>query len=125
MNQNIEVYLGDQIEVESEQRFLERVASDLSARGTRALILANFFAGKSQRQVDFLVVAERAFHVELKNLPFPLFGKANGPWSQRLPDGSLKTIGRENPHHQTLHAKYAILDDTVGNLLQIQQIQQT
>lgn len=58
-----------------------------------------------------MVVAGRAFHVELKDWPFPLFGKANGPWSQRLPDGSLKTTGRENPHHQTLHAKYAILDD--------------
>jgi len=65
MNQNIEVYLGDQIEVESERLFLERLVFDLYARDTCALILANFCTVKSPRQVDFLVVTERAFHVEL------------------------------------------------------------
>jgi hypothetical protein len=109
----IQVFLGDPIEDDDEQRVLNRLRADLGRRGIPARIYANFVAtGKQQRQVDLLVVtAARCVQLEVKNLDpdLPLIGQANGPWRQVLPGGQQRHLDR-NYFRQAREATFAISD---------------
>jgi hypothetical protein len=108
----VQVFIGDELQVQSERDFLAQVESDLEAAGLRAVILANFFTRSGSRQVDFLVATDaHACHVELKSYDYVLTGSVNGVWSSRRDDGSAKVIDRQNPYHQALGCKMAISDD--------------
>jgi hypothetical protein len=115
----ITVYLGSDFEHPQEERFLNRLRRDLSARGVSALIVANFnvHGGSGPRQIDFLVRTDfRLVHVELKTLSeaAPVRGRLNGPWMQDLGGGHSHEIN-PNPYTQTLAGSYAI-SDTVGRM---------
>lgn len=110
---HIEVFLGEPIAHDTEQAFLARLRADLSRRGCRARIYANFITRSLQRQVDFLVVTDhRAVNVELKTLDqgLPLIGGINGPWAQELPGGKRRSLER-NFCRQALDATFAVSDD--------------
>lgn len=111
--QTVQVFLGDPIEDDDEQRVLNRLRADLSRLGVPARIYANFIAtGKQQRQVDLLVLTPgRCTQVEVKNLDLnlPLIGQANGPWCQVLPDGQERQLDR-NYFRQAIETTYAVSD---------------
>jgi hypothetical protein len=110
---HIEVFLGEPIAHDTEQAFLARLRADLSRRGCRVRIYANFITRSLQRQVDFLVVTDhRAVHTELKTLDqgLPLIGGINGPWAQELPGGKRRSFER-NFCRQALDATFAVSDD--------------
>lgn len=112
MKPTIDIYLGSPIQISSEEHFLSRLVSDLNDQGENSLIFANFFAGKTAIQVDFLIITSRcACHVELKNYTAPVIGAANGAWQLILPDGESSPLGeRQNPYAQALSGKFAISD---------------
>src|ERR1700736_4778705 len=93
------VYLGSPIDDPTERHFLERLRGDLDRRGLPAMILANFMAGKTFRQIDFLIVRpDRTVHCELKGYSLPVIGTVNGPWHQIRADGSHQQVGdAKNP----------------------------
>jgi hypothetical protein len=111
--QTVQVFLGDPIEDDDEQRVLNRLRADISHLGVPARIYANFVAtGKQQRQVDLLVVtAGRCVQIEVKNLDLnlPLIGQANGPWRQVLSGGQERRLDR-NCFRQALEATFAVSD---------------
>jgi hypothetical protein len=109
----VEVFLGEPIAHDTERVFLARLRADLSRRGCRARIYANFITRSSQRQVDFLVGTEhRLVNVELKTVDqsLPLIGGINGPWTQELPGGKRRSFER-NFYRQAHEATFAISDD--------------
>jgi hypothetical protein len=108
----VQVFVGDQIQVQSERDFLAQVKADLESAGQQAVILANFFTRSGSRQVDFLIATDQhACHVELKGYDRVLRGSANGPWCSLSPDGTAETIDRQNPYRQAQDCKMAISDD--------------
>ena len=108
----VQVFVGDEIQVQSERDFLAQVKADLESAGLSAVILANFFTRSGSRQVDFVIATERhACHVELKGYDRVLRGSVNGSWSSLLPDGTAEVIDRQNPYHQALACKMALSDD--------------
>src|SRR2546426_12823175 len=112
MKPAIDLYWGAPIDVESEQLFLGKLSTDLLAQQQSALVFANFFPQRKPLQIDFLVVtAQCACHLELKNLTAPVVGKINGPWSLRMPDGSLSPLEAKNPYCQALDGKFSISDE--------------
>lgn len=111
-NQYTTVYLGSPIDDPTERHILERLRADLERRGRRAIIFANFLAGKSYRQIDFLVVLDdHVLHVELKGYHLAVTGAVNGPWQLVSDDGSRRALGEENPYRQTQQGTYGISDD--------------
>jgi energy-coupling factor transporter ATP-binding protein EcfA2 len=107
----VELFWGEKPGVGSEIRFLEMLEADLEDSGTSAIVLANFFAGRPRRQIDFLVITDgHACHVELKAYPDRLIGGTNGPWSVWHPDGAREPIDRENPYQQARNCKFALSD---------------
>ncbi len=108
----IEVFWGDRPDEQSERDFLAQLKEDLARRNISATILANFHTYSRSRQVDFVIVTENhACVVELKNYAGVLTGGENGPWSKRLPDGTLEVIDRQNPYNQAFLFRMAISDD--------------
>jgi hypothetical protein len=108
----IEVFWGDEPDEQSERNFLAQLKEDLAGRNASATILANFYAYRSSRQIDFLVVTgNHACPVELKNYSGVLVGGTNGLWSTRRSDGTLQIIDRQNPYGQAVLCKMAISDD--------------
>lgn len=92
--------------------FLARLQEDLHNHNQGGLIFANFFAGRHKQQIDFLVITENCVCVvELKNYNAPVFGDINGPWVQKMSDGSCKKLGDQNPYDQGRNAKYSIIDE--------------
>jgi hypothetical protein len=111
-NNGVEVFLGNPIDDPNELGLLNRLRSDVADAGMRARIHANFMAGKSQRQVDFLIVTEaRLVQAELKTVDpsRPLVGGLNGPWQQLGRDGFVKHLG--NYYDQAHQATYAVGDE--------------
>ncbi len=112
MAATIEVFWGDEPDEQSERDFLAQLKEDLALRNVSATILANFYAYRSSRQIDFLVVTgNHACPVELKNYSGVLVGGTNGPWLTRRPEGTLDVIDRQNPYSQAVLCKMAISDD--------------
>lgn len=112
MAATIEVFWGDEPDEQSERDFLTQLKEDLARRNVSATILANFYAYRSSRQIDFLIVTgNHACLVELKNYGGVLVGGTNGPWSTRRPDRTLEVIDRQNPYNQVVLCKMAISDD--------------
>jgi hypothetical protein len=108
----VQVFVGDEPEMQSERDFLAQLKMDLYSSGVRAFILANFFTRSGARQIDFLVATDmHVCHVELKGYDRALLGSANGPWSSRRADGTVEVIERQNPYHQALACKMALSDD--------------
>jgi hypothetical protein len=108
----VQVFVGDEIQVQSERDFLAQVKADLESAGRSAVILANFFTRSGSRQVDFVLATDRhACHVELKSYDRVLRGSVNGPWTYLQPDGTAEVIDRQNPYHQALACKMALSDD--------------
>ncbi|MFX0199614.1 MAG: NERD domain-containing protein [Candidatus Hodarchaeota archaeon] len=107
------LFIGDLIQESSEIDFLSQLGEDLIKRDKRALIFANFLAGRRRQQIDFLVITSNcACVVELKNYNTPVFGQVNGPWELRRPDGTLiRRLGNRNPYRQALQAKYSINEE--------------
>jgi hypothetical protein len=63
----VQIFVGDEPQVQSERDFLVQMESDLRSIGLRAVILANFFTRSGSRQVDFLIASDsHACRVELK-----------------------------------------------------------
>src|SRR4051794_24011674 len=79
----VEVYLGNPIEVPSEQAFLARLQCDLADAGVSARILANVHLGRPSRQIDFIVITDvRVIQIELKTFAGPIVSAAvNGNWA--------------------------------------------
>src|SRR4051812_30834044 len=82
----VEVFLGNPIEVQSEQDFLARLQRDLSRSEVSARVLANLHLGRQSRQIDFVVITDqRVMQVELKAFAGPIVSApANGDWTIRV-----------------------------------------
>jgi nuclease-like protein len=107
----VELFWGEKPSVGSEIRFLEMLEAYLEDSSTSAIVLANFFAGRPQRQIDFLVITDvHVCHVELKAYADRLVGGTNGPWSAWRHDGVREPIDRENPYQQARNCKFALSD---------------
>ncbi|MFI6306752.1 NERD domain-containing protein [Amycolatopsis thailandensis] len=107
----VELFWGGKPSVGSELRFLELLKGDLEDSGTSAIVLANFFTDRPQRQIDFLVITGvHVCHVELKAYAGELVGGTNGIWSVRRHDGTREPIDRGNPYQQARDCKYALSD---------------
>lgn len=105
--------VGDPVEDPGEQRVLKHLIADLNAAGIDAVLYANFVTpGRVQRQVDLLIwTPERVLQVEIKELDqsLPVIGHVNGEWQQRMPDGTLRSLGK-NFYRQALDATYGVSD---------------
>jgi hypothetical protein len=112
----VQVRLGDEFDHDTERLFLQKLRRDLTERSIDALIFANFRTpGRSQRQVDFLIVTDRrCVHLELKSLrpDLPLVGPVNGHWEQVRGNGSRKNLG--NYYAQANGTRMAISDSMRG-----------
>ncbi len=108
-NNTVSVYLGHPIHDPTERRALGQLRRALAGRGP-SLILANFYAGPRQRQIDFLIAnPHRTVHCELKGYRCPVITHPNGPWQLRLQDGSLRALDG-NAYDQARQGTYAISD---------------
>ncbi len=109
INPHVEVYLGNQITVASEARFLSRLRRDLVKLGVSARILANLHLGADDLQLDFVVITDNhVAQVELKMFPGPIVsGPKNGRWTVRV--GSVEHKWRD-PMWQALQATHALSD---------------
>ena len=114
----IRLFVGEPIADPAELNLINRLRLDLSRRGVRGTLYANFFPEvRKSLQVDLLVRTEnRTAHVEIKgfNPRYPVRGRKNGPWTQLLPDGQVRPLGR-NCGHQARNGTYAI-SDAMGSL---------
>jgi hypothetical protein len=110
INTTVEVYLGNPIHVASEREFLARLQQDLLAQGVSARIFANFRAGRSERQIDFVVITDRrVVQLDEKVFPGPVIdGPPNGPWTVRVGPNTIEEW--RNPLAQALDATYALSD---------------
>ena len=113
-NTTVPLFVGHPIDDPGEVALISRLRADLSQRGIRATLYANFNArGRTCRQVDLLVQMPcRTAHVEIKHLSrgYPLRAGLNGPWEQVLPDGSRRSLGK-NAADQVIQGTYAISDE--------------
>jgi len=109
-NASVEVYLGNPISVASEREFLDRLRHDLLQLGVSARVLANFRAGRQERQIDFVVVTGgRVVLLDEKVFPGPVInGPANGPWTVQV--GPITVEEWRNPLVQALDATYGLSD---------------
>jgi len=104
---SVEIYLGHEIDIRSEEAFLSKLSRDLENAGIDALIFGNFYASGSQ--LDFLVITDRfVCLVELKQYNNAIIGGVNGPWRILHPSGRETRPSDRNPYQQVLNAKYAI-----------------
>lgn len=106
----VEVFLGNPIEVQSEQDFLARLQRDLTQSGVFARVLGNLQLGRRARQIDFIVITDqRVVQVELKTFSGPIVSApANGDWTIRVGASSVKPVG--NPAAQARGATFAVSD---------------
>lgn len=105
---NIELYIGSQIDYESECIALRQVVDTLNANGLVSVVIANVNLGL--RQIDLIIATEdQILVVEAKKTNCPLRGSANGFWEFRAATGEWKAIGK-NYYQQTLNAKNALRD---------------
>lgn len=109
-HRSVEVYLGNNIALPSEQEFLARLKKDLQRHGVAARILANVLVGRDGRQLDFLIITDqRVVHTELKTFPGPILdAPRNGPWSVRVGATNVREHG--NPARQAIEITYALSD---------------
>jgi len=118
MNTNIiQLFVGDEISDSGEQAFISRLQRDLADRGVPATLYANFYPSTRSGQVDLLIrTACRTAYVEIKSLnpAYPVRGSLNGHWEQLLPDGSVRSLGK-NAAKQALAGTWAI-GDSMGAL---------
>ncbi|WP_370327981.1 NERD domain-containing protein [Euzebya sp.] len=106
----VPLYVGDPVTDPGELALIHRLRTDLREAGRGAVLLANFIAD-NKRQIDLLVIVNRAvLHVEVKawSAELPVIGTPN-QWAQQTPDGRL--LERTNAGRQALDAKYAIADE--------------
>jgi|GEM_PF-6803347 len=110
-NSSVEVFLGNPIEISSEQQFLARMQSDMRRQGVACRILGNLHLGRTARQVDFVVVTEhRTVLVELKTFPGPVVAAPkNGDWQVRVGAEDVREYG--NPAWQAQQATFALSDE--------------
>src|SRR4051794_15277659 len=106
----VEVYLGNPIEVPSEQAFLARLQRDLADAGVSARILANVHLGRPSRQIDCIVIAGvRVIQIELKTFAGPIVSASvNGTWTVQVGASHVSEVG--NPAEQARGATYAFSD---------------
>jgi energy-coupling factor transporter ATP-binding protein EcfA2 len=110
---NVRLFIGDQVSEPGETQFIARLRHDLNRLEIPATLFANFFArARETRQIDLLVRApSRTAHVEIKALDpeCPVRGGLNGPWIQLRPDGTERSL-EKNFGRQALNGTYAISD---------------
>ncbi|WP_396593311.1 NERD domain-containing protein [Brevundimonas sp. R86498] len=107
----VEVYFGGPPTDRTENKFLARLEADLYRLGQDAVIFANFLVGPKSQQIDALVATETgALLVEIKGYGSPVRGALNGAWSQRMPDGTRRSLGSRNPYHQASDGRFAVAD---------------
>jgi len=105
---NIEFYIGSQIEYESERVVLRQVVNTLNTNNLASVVIAN--VNLSCRQIDLIVATEnQVLVVEAKKTSSPLRGSENGFWEFRATTGEWRTI-TNNYYQQTLNAKNALRD---------------
>lgn len=113
MNTNIiNLFVGDDVTDPGEHHLIARLRRDLASRSVPATLYANFFPSPRAGQVDLLVRTPwRTAYLEIKTLnpDYPVFGRSNGYWEQRLPDGSRRSLGK-NAAKQALAGTWAISD---------------
>ena len=110
-NSSVEIFLGNPIEVPSEQRFLGSLRRDMRSRGEPCRIYGNLHVGRFANQVDFLLVTEhRTVLVELKTFPGPIVAAPkNGDWQVRVGAEDVRAAG--NPAWQAQQATFALSDE--------------
>ncbi|MBX3075788.1 NERD domain-containing protein [Candidatus Obscuribacterales bacterium] len=105
--QPIRIYLGAQIEWESERIALNRVVEILTQQRRPALILANISLGR--RQLDLVVACDDlVLVIEAKGYTRPLRGGQNGHWQIQQASGDWKET--PNAYRQILDAVYDLKD---------------
>ncbi|MCH8095564.1 MAG: NERD domain-containing protein [Proteobacteria bacterium] len=105
--QQIEIYIGQQIEHASERAVLDRLVHLLKRDQRPAIILSNF--SLKARQIDFVVgLDDLALVVEAKGCSRPVRGGENGPWHVGLASGDWKDF--RNPYVQARDAALAVKD---------------
>ncbi|WP_370500237.1 NERD domain-containing protein [Mycolicibacterium sp. jd] len=111
---HIDVFYGDRPAHESERRAITAIRTELERRGESAVLLVNFFVLRGARQLDLVIItATRCVVVELKTLDpsLPLIATTNGPWHQRLSDGTRRPIGHRNFYHQAKEQTLGLSDE--------------
>lgn len=102
----INIYIGDFIEHESDRAVLKHVVDLLSQQNLSAVIFAN--VNFSNCQIDLIVaLSNLTLVIEAKKLSFAFRGSDNGDWEILSPSG-WKT--HRNYYLQTVNAKHAVRD---------------
>lgn len=112
-NTQITVFYGDQPAHAHERRAISVLRNALSRRNMSAMLLVNFAVARGARQVDLLIVTDqRCMNVELKRVDatLPLVAPLNGPWRQRLPDGTERAVADRGYYDQALQETYGVAD---------------
>lgn len=118
----VEVYLGDHFKQPHERRALGRFLTGMVDAFETAdrLYMVIVEPQLKSAEMDLLLIGPTAIViVEFKELTHVeeaerqrvrLFGKENGPWQYRLPDGRIITLGdpakRKNPYRQVRQMRY-------------------
>ncbi|MBS1691174.1 MAG: ATP-binding protein [Actinobacteria bacterium] len=116
MNNNstqITVFYGDQPAHAHERRAINVARHELARRNMLATLLVNFTVARGARQIDLMIVTDqRCMNVELKHVDstLPLVATPNGPWRQRLPDGTERMVADHSYYDQALQETYGIAD---------------
>lgn len=112
-NTQITVFYGDQPAHAHERRAINVVRNELARRSVSATLLVNFAVARGARQIDLLILSDqRCMNVEFKHVDptLPLVATPNGPWRQRLPDGTERLVADHGYYEQALQETYGIAD---------------
>ena len=105
--QQIEIYIGDLVQHQSEQATLSRLIKLLESPQQSAIIFAN--VSIRGHQIDAIVATERqVLVIEAKGFHRSIKGNTNGPWQVRLASGQWKEF--RNPYVQARDAALALRD---------------
>lgn len=105
--QQIEIYIGDLVQHQSEQATLSRLIKLLESPQQSAIIFAN--VSIRGHQIDAIVATEKqALVIEAKGFHRSVKGSTNGPWQVRLASGQWKEF--RNPYVQARDAALALRD---------------
>jgi hypothetical protein len=103
----IKIYLGAEIEHESERKFLASVVRFLEDRSVPALVLANIEI--DGRQIDCIVATDSAVSVaEVKASRLPIRGDINGSWTRLTASSEWQNY--TNAYQQAVSAKNRLRD---------------
>ena len=103
---NIEIFIGGEIEVPSEYKFLMEFVSNISGKYEKSIILFNFMAGSNQIDM-FFSNYESDSHIEIKFFRKKhLCNSKTGPWFRISDSGAKETT--TNGYHETRNHSQSI-----------------